>query len=228
MNIFNDNRRYFVAAALLVLIGFCGYFSVAFQHLDDSLILEKFIGRKLLVDLMSDNLDRFIKSGIHWDTHNYQDILAHDVEKIDAATGTYAELLTENFVTISPRTPTFLHNPFILKDYPHVIEKMKANDRGETAVLFAKDAQSEPHTLYLYWRWIPTDPTLQHKYLVVLGTSKYSVDVGYSRWIKWGAMVLISVAAIFITSAIMIICSAGNASRCTIGETTCGREPTLL
>ena len=207
----NDWRKYLTSGALLMLVAFCCYFYFAFQHMENALIQEKTAGRRMLIDLMCDTTDKFISP------EAYKIFLAQNVGIIDAATGTYAELFDNKLNSLSVRTPTF-ERQVKIEEYPEAYSMMQTQHCGETVVPFARDDQSKPHELFLYWRWLPSDPDLDNKYLVVLGTSKYSLDVGYSRWIVYGAAGLIVVASVFIIGAIILLCSLGRIYQSRDGE----------
>ena len=174
---------------LLIMIGFCAFFYDAFQQWEESLIQENFAGRRTLVDMMADNLDERVRRGMVWE----EDILVHAVSLIDEAKGTYAELFDSRLNSLSPRSPSFHGNPFQIKNHPGVVSQIMMQDRGDAIVPFAKDTASKPHALHLYWRWVPSDKTLENRYVVLLGVSKYSLDAEISNRLIYGTVILLVV-----------------------------------
>ena len=207
MKFLNDGRKYLIAIALVILIAFCGFFYYAFAHVNDALLREKIIDRKFDVDLICDQIDHFVELDNDWEEYDYRTTLAYVVAEIDGTVGTYAELFDKDMNGVSERTPLYEGAPFDPREYPELMEAIRAKERGEMNVLFDKGAA--PHDMNIYFRWVPTDKTLTNRYLVIIGVTQVSVNTTISALLKYGAVALIVVAAIFIIGSVILLCRLG-------------------
>ncbi|MCL1859574.1 MAG: hypothetical protein FWF92_10135 [Oscillospiraceae bacterium] len=203
-------RKYLFAAALAVLAAFCGYFYFAIEHVNDMLMQEKIIDKRFDVDLICDEIDRFVELENNWEVHNYGKILSGVIMQMDSTDGIYAELFDENLESISKyeqQTSVSDDNSFNfnIESYPEFIREVKTNESGEIWVCFDKDG-TDAHDFYIYYRWVPTDKNLSGRFLAVIGVSKYSVNTGISSWITYGAVSLIIISAVFIVSTVTLLC----------------------
>ena len=198
------NKLCLFLSAFLILIGFCGYFSWAIPHFGDVLLEEKRISRQFDIDLICDEIDRYVEQDKNWETYRYKQILAQCVSKIDATGGTYAELFNENFESLSERHPYFANFSFDPRTYSALIGEIKRQNRGEMTV-FVNEESVPAHDMHVYWRWVPTSPEYQNRLLVVLGVSKYALDSSVSDWITYGAIALIITASTFIVGCVIYI-----------------------
>ena len=199
----NKRKKYFFTGAIFVLSVLCAYFYFAFQHLEEVSIDEKFAGRKLVVDIICESSES-------WPVNEYQRFLSRAVSKLDEAHGTYAELFDRDFNSLSPRSLTFESNPVRIAEYPDLIKKMQVKPNGTAIIPFSRGENYKPHDLHVYWRWTPDCPVSGKGYLVVLGTSKYTLDVGYSDRLVYGAIALIIVAALFVITALVSLYTCHN------------------
>ena len=198
-------KKYFFMGAILTLCIICSYFYFAFQHLEEFSVQEKFLGRKLIVDIIRESPEK-------WHTDDYMEFVAYAVGKIDEAPGTYAELFDQDFNSLSPRSLTFQGRPVRIENYPDLLSQIREHPSGIAVIPFARSDSAKPHDLHVYWCWLPADSGLGHRYVIVLGTSKYSLDVGYSQRLVYGAITLIIATAIFVIAALnsLFLCRDGD------------------
>jgi len=105
---------------------------------------------------------------------------------------------------LSDRTPLFDDAPFDPWEYSALVQAVSENERGEITVWFEKEG-AIPHRLHLYFRWIPTDETLQNRLLMIVGVSKYSINTGIGSGVTYGAAALIAVSAVFIVGSVVLL-----------------------
>jgi len=192
------------SAAFIILIAFCGYFYYALAHINGTLLHEKILDRRFTVDLACDEVDRLVAFRGDWDTFVYTEILSEVAARIDATGGTYCQLFDGNLMSLSDRTPLFDGAPFDPWEFPAFLQAVSENERGEATVWFEKEG-AVPHRLHLYFRWIPTDETLQNRLLMIVGVSKFSVNTGISSGVTYGAAALIAVSAVFIVGSVVLL-----------------------
>lgn len=201
-------KRYLLAAALFVLVAFCGYFYYAFGHVNNVLLNEKIIDRRFDIDIICDEIDRIIEQNKDWDTYNYKSILSSLVTKIDATVGTYSELFDEQMKSLSVRRPLFGKAPFAPFNYPQLMDAIQNNEYGDMKIMF-NEIGAIPHIIHVYFRWTPTDKSLKNRMLVLVGVSRFSIDSNIGNEIIYGAVALIIVASLFILVCVILLCQLG-------------------
>jgi len=194
------------SAAFIILIAFCAYFNYALAHINDTLLHEKIIDRRFAVDLACDEIDRLVMLRDDWDGFEYVTILSSVAAQIDATGGTYCQLFDGGLQSLSDRSPLFDGAPFDPWEYPALVQAVRSNECGEAAVWFDKEG-TVPHTLHLYYRWIPTDETVENRLLMVVGVSKFSINAEISSGVTYGAAALIAVSAVFIVGSVVLLCT---------------------
>lgn len=197
-------KKNILSLEILILMGFCGYFYWAISYFEYNLVQEHLASAKIKIDSICHTVDYFVESEEEqWELHDYKHILSRMVSEIDVTPGLYAELFDEELTTISERTASFPHeigspekdDEFKLLSYPDVLERIIAENSGETVVCF-NSRQVGPHNVYLLWQWVPTNSSHDDRLLIIVGVSKYSVSTSMSAWIICGAVVLVIISAI--------------------------------
>ena len=206
----NGKTKYLFIAVILVLVAFCGYFNYAFNCIYDTMLQEKIIDRQLDTDIVCTQIDKFIENDNDWNSYDYASILSAVAYFMDAAhrSGSYTELFDHNLNGLSKRSPLFEGAPFDPRDYPELIEAVNANESGHVTVSFDKVDVPE-HDLHLYFRWIPTDNTLENRLIIITGVSKFSINTAIGDEIIYGAVVLIIITAIFNIGTVIMLCQLG-------------------
>ena len=191
-------RRVIAVVLLAILAALCVYFSQARSRMNETLLQEKVIARRDEINLVCDMVDRFVERDNDWGQYDYEKTMSDAMSQIDSTggSGTYAELFDSDLSGVSDRSFRFEGVRFNPLDYPGVIETVLSNEHGEFEIRF--DGLGAPaHTLHMYFRWVPTDKSLEGRLLVMVGVSKFSVDTTISAWITYGVIILIIVYAIF-------------------------------
>jgi hypothetical protein len=117
--------------------------------------------------------------------------------RIDSAPYSYGELLDSEFNSLSVRTEAFPGHPFRPQDYPGLLERLVAVDRGYYAVSF--DPKVVPaHEIHLYWRWVPYNGDPSGRLLLIVGCTKYTAVTEAPQTLLTILTVLFSALAISI------------------------------
>ena len=206
---YNDMRKYGYSVTILLSGVFCVFFYWVSVHLENSAIENTLTGRKMLVDLVCNTVDYRLTRGLPWEAESFKDVLAHEVDIIDEAKGTYAELFDFNLHSLSTRSPTPGIQPFALRDYPDVWERVQKEERGTAIVPFSTKKGGKTYPFHLYWRWVPSDANLGSRYLVAIGVSKHSIDVRYSNMLLYGIIVLLIVSSLNSFRVNVVLCELG-------------------
>lgn len=210
LNVINGKGRYLLAVALAILIAFGVYFYIAFEHAESRLVAEKYNARIMTANVLCVTIDAFVDAGRDWEIYDYDAVIASVAAYIDASrdASSYAELFDSNLRSLSDRTPYNPLMPFDPNDYPELKEAVKQNEYGRMTVLL--EHPDDPHNIYLYYRWIPTDQTLENRLLLMTGVTKYSVNFHISQGLKYGAFALIVGTAVIVISATLLLVLLGS------------------
>ena len=202
------NNKYLFLLAFLILIAFCVFFYFSSASLESSLVDEKFIDRKLDVDLMCGAIERLVAIRDDWGKFDYEAILRDIVESLDETSRTCNQLLDMDLNIIAARTPIFPHAPFVVTEYPSLVEAMLMNEYGECTIRFDKPG-IPPHDVKVYYRWVPMDPLAENRLLVMAGVSRFTIDQDVIWLVAYGEAALIIVAAVFVLYAVIMTCRLG-------------------
>ena len=191
-----------------VLIGFCAYFYLAGGEIVNALLREKVLEKQLDIDLICEQIDKFIQLDEDWGDYDYIPILSHDIERLDKVPGTFAALYDNDLVTLSEREPSY-NTPFEPTEHPEFVEAVQENRIGTMELWFEAD-DVPGRTMYVYYRWVPTDDSLSGQLLTVVAISKHSVNTSIADWVMIGAAVLILCAGVMLFATIILLAALGE------------------
>jgi hypothetical protein len=201
-------KKYSLTAAILLLSVFCGYFNFAFSHANRVLLEEKFLDRQATVDILCDQIDYFVERDLDWNKYDYTLDMVFAIDTLAKHRGVYAELFNERLEGLSAQMPYFGDTPFTPHVYPEIIQTVTEHERGRMVVEIDREGVPK-YDLHLYYRWIPTNKQHPNRLLVIIGVSKFSVDIGFDSWVAYGAIALILVAAAIIIANVIMLCRYG-------------------
>jgi hypothetical protein len=211
LNIINGKGRYLLAVALVIMLAFGVYFYFAFEHAESRLVEEKYAARIMTTNVLCVTIDAFVDAGRDWGVYDYDAILASVAAYIDASgrdASSYAELFDSSLNSLSERTPYYSPMPFNPHDHPELIEAVLKNEIGHMTIQL--EHPGDPHNIYLYYRWIPTDPTQDNRLLLIAGITKHSVNHHISQGVKYGAAALMVITTGFIVWTTMLLVRLGS------------------
>ncbi|GHU66067.1 hypothetical protein FACS1894184_03150 [Clostridia bacterium] len=128
---------------------------------------------------------------------------------LDSMDMTFAALYNEDLIyipsfTLRQKTPLF--QPEL---YPEFIYAVSHNERGEIMLINEVDSIAA-RDVYVYYRWVPTDKTLEGRFLTVVAISSRSVrsrvSNGLATWII--GLILITTALNF--ALVAMLCKLGD------------------
>ena len=199
--------RYVVLLPLAVMLVATLYFKRVTFEITNTLLAEKRLEQQLKVDLIADQLDDFLLADANWYTYEYEPIIAARLAAMDVRPYTFAALYDTNLEIVSERTSNYgdLFNPVSDPRFLSAIEQ----NRSGTFVLPFPPEQGAPRDMYVYYRWIPTDPSLSCGYLAVVAVSQYSITNNIADWVGIGAVVLIVVVTVLNITMAMLLTRLG-------------------
>ena len=208
---FNDWRKYLLVAAMLILVGFCLYFPYAFKENDERLVREQAWEKQQDIGLLCGIVDKIVemdKATVL--NHGYEEVLQFAVQHIEANyTSTFAQAFDEDLNALTPLSPGVgggqKHNPL---DYPEFVEAVNNNEFG-SLVYWYETEQAGGRYIHMCFRWVPTDTSYTSRYLIAVGISKFTVNESIDLKVRYGALTLIIITAVFIIMTTLMLCRLG-------------------
>ena len=203
MTIYYNTKRRSLLMGILILVGFTVYFPAAKEHVSQSLLHEKVVEVGHYIQYVCNTFD-FMADEYGLGNEKYRACLAFLVTEVDTTQNTYAELMDDQFNTISTR----VHDKgdylgFDPRKYPEFMEAVRKSEYGNEEVIYAPPGRG-PLTLFLQWRWVPTGD-YEDKTLLIIGISQSSVDTQFANWLIYGIIALFVVTTVYIVWCIMVL-----------------------
>ena len=129
-------KRYVLTAAIVILVGFTGYFYVAREYVLHALLMEKLTANINESEHVYSAMNYLAARDGFWNVDRYRDVLVHLAERMDATSNSYAELFDEDFTSLSIRTPVFPTAAFSPHDFPELMEQLRTQESGSHVILF--------------------------------------------------------------------------------------------
>ena len=154
---FNSKSKYLFLLPILLMIAFSAFFNILMDEIGKALLHEKMIEKRLNIDLIDSQIDRFIELDEDWESYDYTSILAYDMQKLDEMPLTFDSELNN----LSVRAPSYESKPFDPLIYDEFIQAVQQNERGDVVVPFAPPIQRNVICLCIFagFRLIPHGAT---------------------------------------------------------------------
>ena len=179
-----------VVVTLIVVLS-----AVIRQEIDRMLLEEKLIEKRFVIALIAEQADALIEKSGDWNSayEGYFDTLLHNVEMLDQVEMTYAAVYDEQLQNVSARSPSYEGSPFEPPENPEFVAAVGTNESGDLVLPFTPPgAQMRP--MYLHYRWLPSDATLENRLLLVTAISKFSLNARISTWVQLTTILLVVLA----------------------------------
>ena len=183
-----------VIVFLIIAISFTLFFAAVQRDTKHAMLEEKAMERQTNLDIICSQIDKFIELDNDWQTYDYEPIIAHSMECLDNLEMTFAAVYNGRMQEISNRAPSYRNVPFEPLSHKEFIEAIYKAESGMIDLWFEnKEGGVTGRTMKTAWRWIPTDTSIENRYLTVVAVSEYSIkNEGFNwMWIGTGAVMLI-------------------------------------
>jgi hypothetical protein len=205
MRFLNNSRRYILLSPIIIMIVFCLYFIFLEDQIEESLLNEKFKEKQQVIDMIAYTTNHFITEDNDWvsDRSYYMRSLQLMTESLDSNYMTFAAVYNEDLSLVS----THLQNddlPFDPLNYKEFKYSVLNNEAGDV-IIDIKGSSEGARKMYLYYKWIPTNPDLSGRFLVAIGISELSIITKIHGWVIGGAMALIFITTLLNGIMIWII-----------------------
>ena len=188
LTIYNGKAsRYLVLVlSVLAMVGIIIFNMFITQEIPRVLLAEKFEEKQQAVDGIAGDIDGLIQRDSDWGTYDYEWMLAQRMAAEDAKAFTFAALYSEALDNLSARHPSYT-SAYEPLELPEFRGQVQIQEHGTAVLPFTPEGQPE-RDMHIYFRWVPTDTELEHRYLLVVAISEYSITNSISEWVSWGGV----------------------------------------
>jgi len=195
--------RYLILLPLIFLLLNAVYYQYMMKEVTNRLLQEKFNQIAADVDILGQTIDEFVNTDQDWGVYDYTDNICKVVASIGTLPHTIADVYRENrygLARLSQRAPD--QESFDPRAYVQFNSAIAKQEQGRLILNFSANNQ-KPMQMYLYFRWVPTGPQLDNRFLVVVAVSLQSITTPMALWISVGQWV--SMAITFILEAWLVL-----------------------
>ena len=200
--------RYLLLLPILIAALAIMYFANLTAEINTTLLEEKFLEKQLDLDLVDNLVDQLIARDNDWATYDYQSLLGDSIEFLDKQPFTFSALYTEDLQYVSYRTPSYeeLFDPFIDRGFKQAV---LTHAQGSYVVKYTPADQPE-RDMHIYYRWVPTDTSLDQRFLSVVAISEFSISSHTADWVGWGALMLIATVTVLNIALVALLSRLGH------------------
>jgi hypothetical protein len=198
-------RRYLLLLPIITMILFTNVLVNLIEGLDGAILKEKVIEKQVDVDLIAYQIDQMMERGHHWGLYYqfYEDCIISGIETVDSLHETYAAVFNEDLAELSARQTEYGDDPFNPVTYPDFVEAVQSNESGEFSIVYQPVGYTS-RVMHMYYRWLPSNPDIKERFLLVSGVSNMSVQTNESMQLVLGIAALIIVTTV-LNCAIVIL-----------------------
>ncbi|MDR1599692.1 MAG: hypothetical protein LBS11_07470 [Oscillospiraceae bacterium] len=206
----SGTHRYLLLLPIVTMILFTNMLVNLIEGLDAAILKEKVIEKRVDVDLVADQIDRMLERGHNWALYYnfFESCIISGIETIDSLYETYAGVYDENLISISTRVTEY-DAPFNPNEYPEFVRAVHANMSGEFTAMYEPEGLPV-RAMHLYFRWVPSDPRIQERFLLVSGASHLSVQTKESMRLVMGITALIIVTTLLNCAIVVLLGKMSN------------------
>jgi hypothetical protein len=171
------------------------YFQWVTREVNTALLNEKYLEKKHDIGILAETIDGFLAADEDWNIYDYTKAIAGVTEYIDGLPMTFAAAYRDEgdgLTPVSGRTASYEASPFDPLSDPEFLIAIKDNENGELTILFEPEGE-ELREMFVYFKWIPTDPELSNRFLVVAAVSSYSISTPMASWVSIGQWISMGV-----------------------------------
>ena len=212
MRFLNDWRKYFIVLAILILVGFALFFRYALSEWENTLVREQAFEKRQDVGLLGQMVDTLVEMDKQAGREDgYEDVLQGAVQYIESNyNSTFAQVFDDQLQPLTALSPGVAggrkHNPL---DYPEFVDAVKTSGYGSLTYWY-ETPQAGGRTVYMTFRWVPTDCSYTTRYLIAVGISKYTIVESISSLVKYGLLALIIVMAFYVIGFTVLVVLLGD------------------
>ena len=206
--LFNGRLKFLFLAPIALLIAFAFVFQNALDKIEQQMLLEKMVDKKLEVDMIAAFVNNYVRQDNDWGVYDYPADINVLIEEMDKTKGTVAIQCDDQLNIISKWTyiPGHTHiNPMLDTNFRELVRNNKGS--GQWTLKY-KDGQKDS-VMLLYFRWLPNDESLANRSLIVVGITKDSI-ANVHIGLTIGMIVLIATTFLVNTVFVILLCHLGS------------------
>jgi hypothetical protein len=193
------------------MIAFSTVFYNVIKAGQDALLEEKRYEKKLDLDLICDQIDVIVEADQDWmiGYSFYRKIITLSAEILDNVDFTYAAAYDDKLRLISNRHAPEYEIMFDPLKSPAFLQHVTSYERGDLTIWYA-DSENTGLEMFVYYRWVPTDQTLEGRFLLVLALSTDTIHTKMLDSIGVAAVVLIIATTVLNIALVTLLSFLGN------------------
>ena len=172
-------KRYLLPLVLLFLVisvAAGGFFGFVLSETSRALLNEKVIERRVDLDIVGAQLDKYIEVDNDWGVYDYKRIIAHTMEHLDRIEMTFAAAYDEDLNTLSEREASYTGSYFEPTAFPEFTAAVGEQESGVIDLWYEDAANGVAgRTMKVMWKWIPSNPALENRFLTVVAISEFTI-----------------------------------------------------
>jgi hypothetical protein len=214
-----------------LLAGFCIFFNSTLNSMKELILSDHFVVGRRSVDTTCDEAEHLLDSGmLPWDKYDYPALMERVAAEINTHPGTRAELFDiELNLLFPPPTPvieddgsprvcevcggghdfcklcTELARKESVGGHASLRQIILRSSKGTVEYPGERHGNATPDAQYVYYRWFPSSPSAEPRYLLVVSASRSHVDNRAYRLLTGGIISLILITFALVAASIIYL-----------------------
>jgi len=204
--------KYLILIPLIFLILNAVYYRYMMAEINNKLLQEKFNQVAADVDILGQSITEFVNTDHDWGVYDYADKVSNLTTAIGALPHTVAEVYQQTgdgLIMLSQKTTDTEERSFDPRRYQQFNAAVAKQEQGQMVLDFTAGRQ-KPQPMYLYFRWIPTGPKFENRFLVVVAVSRQSVTTPMALWVSIGQWASMAITFLLETWLVLLVSSLGR------------------
>ena len=206
----HQKYRYLILIPLVFLLLNAVYYRYMMAEINNKLLQEKFNQVIADVDILGQAIDEFVNADHNWGVYDY----AAEVCQLTAVIGTLPYTVADVYqqtkdglIVLSQRAAgeeSFA--PRLDQQFNLAVAKQ---EHGQMILDWTDDHQ-KTRPMYVYFRWIPTGPKFENRFLVVVAVSLQSITTPMALWVSAGQWLSMAITFCLETWLVLLVGSLGR------------------
>ena len=202
--------RYLILIPLVFLLLNAVYYRYMMAEINNKLLQEKFNQVIADVDILGQSISEFVNTDHDWGVYDYADKVCKLTATIGNLPNTIADVYRKTefgLVMLSQRAAgQKSFDPLLYQQFNAAVAKQ---EHGQLVLNWTADNQKIQH-MYVYFRWIPTGPKYENRFLVVVAVSQQSITTPMALWVSAGQWASMAITFLLETWLVLLVCSLGR------------------
>jgi hypothetical protein len=206
--------KYMYLAPIALMIVLSVFFVQLYDHFYETILEQNFANKVDDVNVMAVLTDMFIFLDDDWaeEYSYYRTHIRLSVETLNKQNATkFTTMYNEDYEVVAP-------DKYKAYDPLAVDSKLKQLVEGGGMGEYRLKGNNGTDEIKVHYRWIPSDPNLEKRFLVIVGVSRDSLDSKIANWVFIAAILLLLITSFLNFVIINQICKGAESKEGKIGE----------